>query len=159
MNSIPAELRARRQWVCWRSEERDGRPTKVPVDPHTGRRARSNDPTTWGAYSAACQARERFRCDGLGFVFAAEDPYVGIDLDHCRDPENGKLEPAARGLIEQFATYTEISVSGRGVHMIARGQLPAGVRHRGQFEGLEVEIYERGRYFVMTARQLMSGDG
>ena len=30
MNNIPEELKALRQWVCYRIEERNGAPTKIP---------------------------------------------------------------------------------------------------------------------------------
>ena len=33
------DIRDLKQWVCWRSEERDGRPTKIPYDPLSGERA------------------------------------------------------------------------------------------------------------------------
>jgi putative DNA primase/helicase len=42
--NIPEELTERPQWVCWRYEERDGKPTKVPFTPYTPIRASSTDP-------------------------------------------------------------------------------------------------------------------
>ena len=47
--AIPSELKSRLQWVCWRYEERGGKPTKVPYSPRgAGKMARTTDPTTWG---------------------------------------------------------------------------------------------------------------
>ena len=40
-----------KQWVAWRFEERDGRTTKVPVNPHNGKYARTNAPETWATAS------------------------------------------------------------------------------------------------------------
>lgn len=151
---IPAELTSRPQWLIWRYQEREGKSTKVPVDPKNGRSGRVDDPATWAAYDQACAATERFRCEGVGFVFTADDPYVGIDLDHCRDSQTGKLEPQAQALIDAFATYAESSVSGSGVHLILRGTMPRGSRHRGRLDGLEVEVYGQGRYFVTTGQEL-----
>ena len=42
-NGIPTELKARDQWVAWRVEHRDGKPTKVPYDPFANRQASSTD--------------------------------------------------------------------------------------------------------------------
>jgi hypothetical protein len=46
--TVPAELAAVPQWVAWQWEERDGKPTKPPLNPHGGQRASTTDPATWG---------------------------------------------------------------------------------------------------------------
>lgn len=151
---IPAELTARAQWLVWRYSRREDKLTKTPIDPNSGRAGKVDDPATWASYSQACAVRERYGCDGVGFVFTCDDPYVGIDLDHCRDPHSGQIVPQAQALIDTFATYAELSVSGSGVHLILRGSMPPGSRHRGRVNGLEVEVYEQGRYFVTTGEEL-----
>jgi putative DNA primase/helicase len=85
------------QWVCWRSEarERDAKPTKVPYSPRSGSRARSDVPGTWGTLAQAEVAAEKERYDGIGFVFTEDDPFCGVDLDSCVDPETGEVEPWA----------------------------------------------------------------
>src|SRR5207244_12523629 len=52
---------------------------------------------------------------GVGFVFSSDDPYTGVDLDKCRNPETGQIEEWAQGIIEQLDSYTESSQSGTGV--------------------------------------------
>jgi putative DNA primase/helicase len=151
---IPDELKLRPQWVAWRLERRAGQATKVPVDAASGSCAKTNDATTWASCEAAGEARKRFGCDGIGFVFSPDDPYVGIDVDHCRDPQSGAIAAEAQAIISALGTYAEISVSGSGVHLIGRGTLPAGCRHRAHLAGFEVELYARGRYFVMTGDTL-----
>jgi primase-polymerase (primpol)-like protein len=80
---IPAELSERAQWVCWRSEVRDGKPTKVPYCPTRPReRASTTDPETWGTFEQASAVEG---VDGIGYVFSEDDPYSGIDLDNCID--------------------------------------------------------------------------
>ena len=37
-----------RQWLCWRLEERDGKPTKVPYSPLTGTKAQQHRPRDLG---------------------------------------------------------------------------------------------------------------
>ncbi|MEE8370050.1 MAG: hypothetical protein V3S00_04695, partial [Dehalococcoidia bacterium] len=90
---IPLELKSRRQWVAWKWQERDGKLTKPPVNPHTGGPASTTDGATWGTYDEAIQLAQGKRAAGVGFVFTPEDPYVGVDLDKCRDPETSEIEP------------------------------------------------------------------
>ena len=48
----PVELKALRQWVIWRYEVRPGKDksAKVPYQPRTGHRARTDVPATWGTW-------------------------------------------------------------------------------------------------------------
>ena len=94
-DAIPRELRERPQWVVWRTERRDGKPTKVPYGVKAGRRASVDDPASWCSFGAALKFAERFDV-ALGYVFHADDPFAGLDLDRCM---NGAREPlpAARG--------------------------------------------------------------
>src|SRR5262245_31860472 len=116
--SVPAELRARRQWVCWRSVQRgDDKPTKVPFQVD-GTPAKSSDAQTWNTFGAVYEA-DGF--SGIGFVFSFEDPYIGIDLDNSIDAE-GQLKPWTRKIVDRFNTYTEVSPSGLGVKLWCKGQ-------------------------------------
>lgn len=142
-------MRGLNQWVVWRLEKRDGKPTKVPYSPLTGRRADSTDPKTWAGYREAVKAAREKDYDGLGFVFTADDPYVGVDLDGCRDPATGEVEGWAREIIEELGSYAEISPSGTGVHVILEGELPPGRNRKGN-----IELYDRVRFFTMTGKHL-----
>lgn len=138
------------QWVCWRSEERAGKPTKVPYSPGSGRRARSSDPATWGALTEAREAAAREGYDGIGFVFTARDPFCGVDLDSCVDPETGEVEEWAAEIVAELDSYTEFSPSGRGLHVILQAELPPG--RPGNRTG-KVELYDRDRFFTVTGRR------
>jgi AAA domain len=72
-------------------------------------------------------------------------PYTGIDLDHCRNPATGALEPWAQHIVNALASYTEVSPSGRGVHLYVKGRL-AGKGHKCG----PIELYDRERYFTVT---------
>jgi putative DNA primase/helicase len=137
MTSIPKELIERRRWVCWRMEYREGRSTKVPVDPQTGARASSTDPRTWSDYATAVKAREQYRLSGVGFVFSAGDTYVGIDLDNCRNPKTGEIAPKALKIVRLLNSFTEISPSGRGLHIFIKGKLPPGGNRKDGIEWWE----------------------
>src|SRR4051794_30983587 len=87
-DAIPDELRSLPQWVVWKLERRDGKSTKVPYQ-CDGRRASATDPETWTTFEQV--APDATDVDGVGFVFAKGDPFVGIDLDDCREPDTGYL--------------------------------------------------------------------
>jgi len=148
--AIPDALRARPQWVTWRSETRapdDSKPTKVPYNVRTGEKASTTDPRTWSPFEAACAAADGY--DGIGYVFAPDDPHVGIDLDGCRDPETGAIEAWAVDILGDTRSYTEVSPSGEGLHVYVLGSLPPGRRRHGP-----VEMYDQGRYFTVTGQRL-----
>lgn len=72
---LPAALTARDQWVCWQTETRDDKPTKVPIDPTTGRYASTTDPPTWASFERAREyATTTDSIEGIGFVFTGNTP-------------------------------------------------------------------------------------
>lgn len=153
IDAIPLELRERPQWIVWRDD--DGR--KIPL-------GKSNDSTTWTTFG---KALNRFDSDpklsGIGYVFAPDDPYCGIDLDSCRDPETGELAGWAVSILASFfkvSAYAEISPSETGVKVITRARKPDNARckypisavPKSKTKAAEVEIYDQLRYFTITGR-------
>lgn len=142
---IPSELKARPQWVCWRyALDSKDRWTKHPYDPQTNRKASSTDLMTWSHFAAAFEAYESGSYDGVGFMFCSGDPYSGVDLDGCRDPESGEVEEWAAQIVAGLEGYTELSPSGTGLHIIVRGKVPAALK-RGP-----VEMYSVERFFTVS---------
>lgn len=151
-NNIPGVLSEHDQWLIWQWKvTQDGKRTKQPVNPHTGELASSTNPATWGSYEEAVAACDMFGYPGIGLVFTALDPYCGIDLDGCRDPETGEIEEWAKKIVTALDSYSEVSPSGTGVHIILKGTLPPGGRKRGRFE-----CYDSGRFFTVTGEHLDS---
>jgi putative DNA primase/helicase len=147
---------AETRWVAWRYETRDGnpKPTKVPVDPHTGERASTTDPKTWGTYAKATMRAAKGNLAGVGFVLG--DGWLGIDFDNYREKSSGYLMAPVPSVVESFGTYAEVSPSKTGVKIIGRGRMPEGVRNRtGKNEmGQEIEVYEDARFFTVTGFKL-----
>ncbi|WP_246279780.1 hypothetical protein [Natronomonas salina] len=83
--------------------------------------------------------------DGVGFVFTDDDPFVGADLDDCRDPDATTTAAWADDIIETLDSFTEVSPSGTGVHVLVAGSLPEGRNRKG-----DVELYETARFFTVT---------
>jgi primase-polymerase (primpol)-like protein len=152
IENIPEPLTERPQWVCWRREIRNDKPTKVPYTPGTERRASSTDLLTWRIFEEALTAYERGEppYDGIGFVFCSADPFVGIDLDDCRNRQTGEVEPWAQKIISDASEgYVEASPSKTGVHIIVEGRVRDGGIRRGP-----VEMYSRDRFFTITGEVL-----
>jgi putative DNA primase/helicase len=146
---IPEELRARPQWVVWKAVGE--KPDKVPYSARTGCRASSTDPMTWSTFEEALEAYENGEYAGLGFVFSSADPFTGIDLDNCVGGD-GEIALWALEIVRYFDSYTELSATGSGLHIIVRGERPN--RRKG-----EVEVYSSKRFFTVTGHVVgVSGD-
>jgi putative DNA primase/helicase len=142
---IPASLTENDHWVCWETIMRDDKPTKRPIVPTTGDSASTTDPDTWSSFQDALEGLETYDVDGIGFVFHESDPFVGIDLDNCRDPETDTVESWASSIITLLGSYTERSPSGTGFHILLEGEVPGDRNRKG-----DVEIYDSARYFTVT---------
>ena len=153
-DNAPDCIRKLPQWVAWKYVDRDGKPTKAPVNPHTGSLAKSTEPDTWGTFDeaiSACQSDGGLA--GVGFVFAANDQYCGVDLDDSVEPESGQLKGWAADIVERLDSYTEISPSGTGLKVFLKANKP-GARCRKAYHDGEVEIYDNGRFFTLTGQRL-----
>jgi putative DNA primase/helicase len=147
-------MQSYRHWVVWRYVERGGKETKVLHDPDSGSRASSRDSRTWRSFEEAVAAYENGGYAGVGFVLSSGDQYTGVDLDHCRDPESGELADWAALMIERLGGYAEVSPSGRGVHVIVRGDLPEGTRHKVAGAHGAIEAYSTQRFLTVTGEAL-----
>jgi len=140
--------------VLWRTEQRDGQATKVPKQPD-GRNASTAAPHTWTDFETAYKALLRGDFDGVGFVLGGG--IVGVDLDRCID-ERGEVAPWAADIVHRLGSYSEISPSGRGLHILARAELPQELLDTLPKTGIKkaidgggaIEIYWTGRYFTVT---------
>ncbi|MDD2310219.1 MAG: hypothetical protein PHH91_11610 [Desulfuromonadaceae bacterium] len=147
-DNVPDELKTRTQWVGWKyvpNPKNPDKPKKKPIDAKNGKSADVSDPDTWSTFKTAKTFLKTGKVAGIGFVFTKDDPYVGIDLDNCCDKKTGNLEQWADEILEKISSYTEISPSGTGVHIIVKGKLPGKGKRVGN-----IEIYDQVRYFTVT---------
>jgi hypothetical protein len=144
------ELTTLPQWVLWRYETRDGQTTKVPCMLQ-GYPASVTNPDHWSSFSNATAANRSGFSDGVGFVFTADDPYCGIDLDNVWQSDADEGAPWALGILERFSdSYSEVSPSGCGVKIWCRAKAPRC--GKWPVEAGAIEVYDRGRYFTFTGR-------
>lgn len=79
-------------------------------------------------------------------VVIQDIPYFCIDIDHCIS-EDGVISELAQKLLDMFTdAYHEISLSGRGYHIIGRGT----IEHASCKNDLGIEFYTEKRFIILT---------
>jgi hypothetical protein len=144
-DNIPLEMRLYPQWVAWRYEEVEDsdKPTKVPYCVKTGRLAKTNAPETWCSFDEALQVLKNHNWyNGIGFVLTENDPYAFIDLDDTKGDQIATDRQIK--IYNEFCSFAERSPSGKGLHIIIKGEIPSG--RKRSF----IEIYSQGRFMTMT---------
>lgn len=156
MNIVPKTSPARIEdfpwWCVWKSEIRDGKPTKVPYNPRTGQRARANNPSTFGTREEAETALTSGRYDGLGFLVDASLGITVIDLDGVV-AEDGSLPGPIQDIVDASFTYTEVSPSGTGLHLSFGVADDVPRKNRASAICL-AEAYTHGRFMTFTGNRL-----
>ncbi len=153
--SLPSELEELSelsQWVAYRLvwNESKGKHDKLPINPRDGTSAKANDAGTWSVFSEALSAIRRFKLNGVGFEFAGG--YCGLDLDNVI-LEDGSLKEYAKEIVEAVNSYTEVSPSGKGLHVLCKLSVPLSeIGSRRRNDELGLEIYDSGRYFTITGQ-------
>jgi hypothetical protein len=154
---IPAELRTL-PCVLWRAEPRGAdKPAKVPycvAEPT--RRASSTDPATWATFEDAIDAYSalvdrpadprRGPIAGVGVVLTLTAGITCLDLDRVIAAE-GTLDTRAETIVERCDSWTEISPSGRGLHVFVLGGVPRALK------GDQIEVYADARYICITGHR------
>ncbi|BDG74052.1 virulence-associated E family protein [Roseomonas fluvialis] len=160
------------RWVAWQTQDRDGKPTKVPFQSN-GAKAKADTPSTWCGRAAA---RERadllpkpYGVGGVGIMLGQYEDLAlaGLDLDRCLD-ESGGMAPWAVEIVERFGSYTEVSPSNTGVKvfftynagdLVTLRQLMKSEwgrqykRSSGADHPPAIELYLGNRFFAVTDRQ------
>jgi len=152
-NNIPDELKSVPNFVLWRKEVQNGIETKVPYNPSNGYHASVNNPATWSTFENCISILPQTNMSGIGFVITPELNIACIDID---DPFKTKPDGSPKftnpeelyqrqiNIAKAFDSYSEVSPSGRGIHIWLKGTVPTG---RDKFS---VGIYPHGRFMTMT---------
>lgn len=142
---IPEVLQHTPQWVVWQYQHVEDEIKKPPFTPTTGKRASVTRPDTWGSFTDAQRAYATGKFAGVGFVLTSG--IVGIDIDHCI--QNGQISEDASLIAAALNTYTELSPSATGLHLLLHGSLPGHYRRSGT-----IEMYQDGRYLTITGQSI-----
>ena len=143
---LPEEMKILKRFVGWRKEELEGKVAKLPFSLIDGQGKDWNKANKWLNFEDA-----KGKDSPLGFVLVEEDKIICIDLD--RAIIDGKLSPMAEDIVKAFTgTYMEISQSGQGIHIFAKGSLENNIN----LSAKGIEMYKNNRYIALTGNV---GDG
>jgi hypothetical protein len=163
LETLPEALRDTPHWMGTRFERRkDGKTDKAPYRVVSGLpviKADKTNPENRTTFEEAWGAYERGEVDAIGLVFTEDDPFFAVDLDGVIDLDTGEIHPAAAEVIHMLNSYTELSCSGAGVHVIGHGAKPEYAGCRSNKLGFDLEIYESARFVVMTGERMTDALG
>ena len=145
-------LKTLRQWICWGDNSVDsaGKINKQPFPYGCTRSSDPTDPLLWASYDECVTWQQKRGLRGLGFAFSLEAGIIGVDFDHC--VHDGVIDAEVLKIIIHLDSYTELSPSGTGVHVLIQARKPewfttSRVTLRG---GITMEVYDSKRYFTVT---------
>jgi putative DNA primase/helicase len=166
---MPSELKLLKNWVLWAAVWSGTKWNKRPIQ-ISGYGASTTNPKHWSSFGNVKQAYEhaakrghmelrekgkpvqQLPVGGVGFVFDGSPDENGLVLagvDFDKVISEGRIAPIAKKRIKRLGSYTELSVSGGGLHVILKARpLKSGIAHDG------VEMYTSGRFFTMTGEVL-----
>ena len=153
LNNIPDELKKIPNFVLWRLEIVNGIDTKVPYNPHNGYHASIKNPLTWSTWEHCITILPQTDMTGIGFVITPELGLTCLDIDDpyklktdgtpkFSNPE--ELQQRQINIVKTFDSYSEISPSGKGLHIWIKGTVPTG---RDKYS---IGIYPHSRFLTMT---------
>ncbi|MDQ1255197.1 MAG: hypothetical protein QG646_4476 [Euryarchaeota archaeon] len=148
--AYPSEMKDYDPWLLWKLEpQAKGKPKKVPYCT-SGYKASSTNPETWSSFDEAFDTYQNSAgaYSGIGFVFTKEDPFLCVDYDDVIDSK-GTIDSEILEEVKVFNSYSEISQSGTGIHVIVTGTLP-GSRKRGNSR----EMYSDGQFVAIKGDHL-----
>jgi len=177
-------LRDRKIWLCYPliyNPEKHGGVggyDKPPINPHTLYSGMSNDPRSLATFDeAAAQIGKTARvkvkghdelveCKVAGVGIALSGTGVlGMDLDNVVDKERRVMTPEAAEIVELLDTYTELSPSGTGLHILFFGTLPADIKKLAKqkrdifkTEKAEYQLFDSG-YMTVSGDVIDLQDG
>lgn len=166
-------LQSEKCWCVWKYENRNGYMTKVPyISPDV--RGSSSEPENWQAFEAMkalCDEHEDIA--GLGIFLSTreqdEKMVLGaIDID-AHHTDGGDGNSLANEILAMFSgTYTELSPSGNGYHILfnmEQSKIPLDSQGRPTYKqknsALELEIYigtVTNRYMTFTGKRVSTGE-
>ncbi len=147
--NVPPEMLNKPNWVVVRTRENSdtGRLDKFLINPHTGKFAESDNPETWADFDTACKYAKENGGVCLAYALDGKDGIACVDLDGCIN-ENGELSEIAQKTVEAAnGSYTEKSVSGKGLHIFGKTK---GSDLRSFSKDKSMEYYQDTHFIAMT---------
>lgn len=142
-DAIPTELKALKQWFCYKKQDRNGQTVKVNYNPLTGAEL---DTKVLFEFSACDQKASRGNYDGIGFYLDDTQKYAVISLN------GGSADltfiKKFEEIVSTINSYTEISPSGLDFKIWVKG------RSENIINDKEIEIFSKNCYVYLTGNHL-----
>lgn len=150
-------LQAAKEKECWVNCLQN----KIPINPKNLHNGSSTNKRTWSNHKTAVanvgravtvKAGNNYisaTVSGVGLTLGDVSGIGGMDLDGVIDDE-GNIDEDALAIIQIMNTYTEISPSGHGFHVLFTGECPIESGVKVKVNGKSRELYVTGRYFTFT---------
>lgn len=170
-----SEYADQKVFVNWIAES-DGpnkKPKKVPFNPYDLKPAAVNRPDTWITLNDAIDSGlvSYSRINGIGIVLNNTDLTV-IDVDKISRDDGTEITEnitdlsIVKELQKKFNSYTEVSPSGKGIHIYIKGKLPVDVNeekatkngifkydgYTAYFELFDGVNFSAGRYVTLSGK-------
>lgn len=120
---VPAPLADLRGWLCWKAEQHEAKPRKIPYYAsglkRTGKQGSPRDKEHLTSFTRAREAALKRGFDGVGFAPLKEFDIVALDFDACLADD--KVPEEILDIVSE--TYAEISPSGTGIRAFMRGNI------------------------------------
>jgi len=144
-DGLPSRLKDHDQWLATHDKPWDDDWHKRPKYPTSW----NDDGTTLFSFEEAHSRYESTDNTGIAFRFTDDGPFIGFDFDKVRI--DGDFTDEVLNLVQRLNSYTEVSSSGKGLHVIAEGDHLDDRKNEGQLSDCgELEVYDTDRYFVLT---------
>jgi hypothetical protein len=159
---VHAEIKTQKSWILWRAvwDESKGKWKKPPCSPIDGSAIApiAKYQEHFVDFDTALAACPKQKADGIGYVL--NPPYVGIDFDNAIGAD-GTIHPTVQAWRKWFPSFTEISPSGRGIHIIGKGKIPKALTATTlpNGDGATCECYGWERYLTLTSQVVGTGLG
>jgi hypothetical protein len=159
---VPQALKDIPHWLVWKYVEKipGKKPSKMPFYSNGRVRGKlkdapvqieqgsAEDVELLTSFDMAMTAMSRGRYDGVGFAFLPGDGLIGIDIDGGVDPDAKELTERARMIVEACQSFTELSPSGKGLHIYVRGKTETF-----KSNDIGVEVFCGSQFFTVTGEQ------
>jgi AAA domain len=143
---IPQFLREQKRWTAYSLKPKDTKPGKMDKVPNRS----TAKPHTWEAFETASAkvSANHSAFAGVGYLLNPPHGVVAIDLDNC--VSDGLAEPWAQEIVNDLASYTEVSPSGKGLHIFVQGSIDSDFTNHEI--GIEVYGGQAPRFLTVTGQ-------
>lgn len=159
--ALPAGLEILRGAQCWAGQEYTDTGDKLEKTPksRSGITTGVNRPQDLGTYDEIAAMCRRSGFTGMALHTGYEiKPGIVLqakDLDKVRNPETGEITPAAAEIVAEMNSYTEISESGTGLHIVYLARPDANMKNKNKADGVlgagtRLEIFTKDQFCGIT---------